>query len=218
MTIESILALIEQARRQEASRGRFRQQMTQKLKEFHLAIRIDAPDRVDCLVHFVEDYIEMAPRLIQCIETTARKIQREQLFAPLLEEVLEGFERPAHSLARFDGLDGLLIKAYLCHRLIEELYENNRSIRNFDLMNTQVLEANLLTHHLIGEPFANELDSSTLLTARTLTSSQSYYELNLTSFALAFREAKGAWIQDRWGSLLTRNHIAFCFSYRTPLG
>lgn len=218
MTIESVLSLIGQARRQEAGRGSFRQQMAQKLDELHLVVGINAPNPVECLVRFVEEYIEMAPRLIECVEATARKSKREELFAPFLDEVLEGFERPSRLLARFDGLDGLLIKAYLCHRLIEEIYESNRSIRNSNLVNTQIIEANLLAHHLIGEPFANELDSSILMTAKRLTSSPSYYELNLTPFAQEFREVKGAWIEDRWDTLLIRNHIAFSFSYRAPLG
>ena len=47
---------------------------------------------------------------------------------------------------------------------MEEMYDNNKSIRNSNLVDVEVIQANLLAHHLIGEPFANELDQATLIT------------------------------------------------------
>lgn len=217
MTLESVLSLIEQARRQEANRGCFRQQMADKLQELHLVIGINNPDPSSCLVSFVEEYIEMAPRLVECVAKSAEQVNRQALFAPFLEAAVKSFERPSAMLARYDGLDGLLIKAYMCHRLIEEMYENNRSIRNANLIDTQTTEANLLAHHLIGEPFANELDSSILVRVRELMSSPSYYDLDLGAFAEEIRQTSGVWMRDCWKKLLIRNHITFKFSYRDPL-
>lgn len=197
--------------------GHFRQQMAEKLTELHPVIGINDADPVSCLVSFVEQYVEMAPRLVECVETSAQQIRRETLFAPFLAAALHAFERPSALLAQYDGMDGLLIKAYLCHRLIEEMYENNRSIRNANLINSQPTQSNLLAHHLIGEPFANELDSSIFITVRDLMSSPSYYELNLVEFANEVREIAAIWMRDYWENLLTRNHIAFKFSYREPL-
>lgn len=217
MTLKSVLSLIDQARRQEANAGRFRRQMADKLRELHLVIGIHDPDPVTCLVRFVEEYVEMAPRLVECVDKSARRIGRHTLFAPFVAAAQTAFERPSVLLSRYDGLDSLLIKAYLCHRLIEEMYENNRSIRNANLVDVQATQANLLAHHLIGEPFANELDNSILITVRQLMSSPNYYELNLAPFAEEIRETTGAWVQDYWETLLTRNHISFSFSYRDPL-
>lgn len=217
MTLHSVLTLIEQARKLEANAGRFSLRMAQKLRELHLVIGIDDADPVACLVRFVEEYVEMAPRLVECVERSARQIGRETLFAPFLAAALNAFERPSVLLARYDNLEALLIKAYLCHRLIEEMYENNRSIRNANLVDIRTTQANLLAHHLIGEPFANELDESILITVRQLMSSPNYYDLNLAVFAEEIRETTGAWMHDYWETLLTRNHIVFSFSYRDPL-
>ena len=96
-------------------------------------------------------------------------------------------------------------------------HENNRSIRNANLVDIRTTQANLLAHHLIGEPFANELDESILITVRQLMSSPNYYDLNLAVFAEEIRETTGAWMHDYWETLLTRNHIIFSFSYRDPL-
>lgn len=217
MTLESVLYLIEQARRQEADNGRFRRQMAEKLSELHLVIRIDDAAPVSCLVRFVEEYIEMAPRLIECVGKSAVEIDRELLFSPFVEAALDYFKRPSVLLARYDGLDGLLIKAYLCHRLMEEMYENNRSIRNSNLVDVQTTQANLLAHHLIGEPFANELDQATLITVRQLARRPEYYQLNLEPFVEEMQQTAGVWMRDYWQTLLTRNHIAFNFAYRDPL-
>ena len=217
MTLQSVLGLIEQARRQESHVGRFRSQMAEKLKELHLVIEIDHVDPVSCLVRFVEEYVEMAPRLVECVERSARLIGQAKLFSPFLAAAVEAFEQPSALLARFDGLDALLIKAYLCHRLLEEMYENNRSIRNANLVDAQTTQANLLAHHLIGEPFANELDSSVLATVHQLMKSPDYFELNLASFVREIRQAGSSGIQDHWQNLLLRNQISFNFSYRDPL-
>lgn len=217
MTLQSVLTLIEQARRQEASKGRYRRQMAAKLQELHLVIGIDDPDPVACLVRFVEEYVEMAPRLVECVEKSARQLNRQMLFAPFLAAALAAFERPSTLISRYDGLDNLLIKGYLCHRLIEEMYENNHSIRNANLVDVQATQANLLAHHLIGEPFANELDSSVLISVRQLVTSPNYYELDLAPFAEDIRRTTGSWMRDYWATLLTRNHISFNFSYRDPL-
>ncbi|MAM00490.1 hypothetical protein [Hydrocarboniclastica marina] len=213
MTHKLVLDLIAQARRQEAQQGLFSQAMAARLAEVQLVADITHADPVSCLVRFVEDYVELAPQLLECIQTSAAKIGRAALFSPFLDAAYGAFSRPSILLARFDGLDALLVKAYLCHRLMEEMHENNRSIRNANLVNSGAAHANILAHHLIGEPFANELDNATLITVHQLMSSPAYYDLNLAKFAEEIRDAAGEVMRHRLETLLTRNQIVFRFSY-----
>ncbi|MFE8073295.1 hypothetical protein QQM79_19730 [Marinobacteraceae bacterium S3BR75-40.1] len=214
MTPETALKIIQQAKRQEAHKGRFHDQMAQKLPQLHVIIGIHDDDPVACLVRFVVEYVEMAPRLIEFVEACAREAGKETLFAPFIEAANGYFTRPSALLIRYDGLDGLLIKAYLCHRLMEEMYENNRSIRNSHLVDIEATQANLLAHHLIGEPFANELDQSILITVRQIAGTPDYYELNLDPFVEQARNAAWDWMREYWQNLLSRNHIQFHFSHR----
>jgi hypothetical protein len=109
------------------------------------------------------------------------------------------------------------MKAYLCHRLLEEMYENNKSIRNSQLCAVEVTQANLLAHQLIGEPFANELDESMLMTVKQVAGSPKYYDLNLNAFVEKAQHQTWNWLRDHWQTLLSRNHIQFHFSYRNAL-
>ncbi len=217
MTLETITQFIEKARRQERESGYFQRTMEERLKALHGIIRIDGDQHVEKLLQFGIEYIETAPRLIQCVDICARNAGVEGLFRPFVEAAGGYFTNPSILLARYDGLEGLLIKAYLCHRLMEEMYENNRSFRNSNLVDMEATLANLLVHHLIGEPFANELDQSILITIRQIAGTRDYYDLNLAPFVEQASDSAWDWMRDHWMNLLARNGIQFHFSYRAGL-
>ncbi|MFW5823607.1 MAG: hypothetical protein ACOCVV_01420 [Marinobacter sp.] len=209
MTPEAVLNIIDQARRQEAHSGEFLRQMREKAARLPTSVTVEGYQPATCLFQFAIEYIEMAPRLIQCVADCARKSGRRGLFDPLIQTAIRYFTQPSLILTRYDGLDGLLIKAYLCHRLMEEMYENNLSTRRSQVVDLEATRANLLAHQLIGEPFANELDESIALTVLNLIGSPDYYELNLDPFVEELRKAAHDWMREYWENLLTRNHIRF---------
>ena len=213
MTPETVLSIIDQAKRQEAQSGQFRRQIAGRLSELPVIIRIRHHQPDSCLLQFAIEYIETAPRLIETVRSCAAEANKRALFRPFLTAATNYFTQPSVLLARYDGLDGLLIKAYLCHRLLEEMYENNRSFRNSQLVEVEATQANLLTHYLIGEPFANELDQSILITARQIVATPDYFELNLDPFVEQARQKAWSSMRDFWQNLLLRNHIQFQFSY-----
>lgn len=212
MTPEAVLNIIDRARRQEARSGAFLRLLQEKADGLPATVRVDCDQPATCLFQFAVEYIEMAPRLIEYVDACARQASCESLFAPFIEAATRYFTQPSILLARYDGLDGLLIRAYLCHRLMEEMYENNRSIRTSQLVDLEATQANLLVHQLIGEPFANELDQSITITVLQIAGSPDYYDLNLDPFVEQARHAAWGWMRDYWENLLLRNHIRFAFS------
>lgn len=209
MTPSAVLHIIDQARRQEARSGTFLGQMAERAASLPDSIAVAGAKPAMCLFQFAIEYIEMAPRLIDCVTTCARDSGHDALFEPFIDAAIRYFTRPSALLAQYDGLDGLLIKAYLCHRLMEEMYENNYSIRTSRLVDLEATQANLLSHHLIGEPFANELDQAIAITVVQIAGTPDYYELNLTPFVEQARDAAWDWMREYWEKLLTRNHITF---------
>lgn len=209
MALAAVLNIIDQARRQEAHSGEFLRQMREKATCLPARVAIEGYQPAMCLFQFAIEYIEMAPRLIDCIDDCARKSGRRRLFDPFIQTAICCFTQPALIFTHTNSLDGLLVKAYLCHRLMEEMYENNLSTRRSKLVDLEVTRANLLVHQLIGEPFANELDESITLTALNLAGSPDYYELNLDPFVSELRKAAHEWMREYWDNLLTRNHIQF---------
>ncbi len=165
-------------------------------------------------LQFAIEYIEMAPRLIECVDACAREAGTAQLFDPFVNAAIGYFTAPSALLVHYDGLDGLLIRAYLCHRLMEDMYENNRSFRRSQLVDLEATRANLLVHELIGEPFANELDDAVAITVRQIAGSPDYYDLNLDPFVARANNAAWDSMRQYWDNLLVRNHIRFTLGNR----
>ena len=214
MTPEAVLSIIDQAKRQEAQNGQFKQHIAARLSALPVIVRINHAEPELCLLQFAIEYIEMAPRLIESVQVCATEARKKGLFRPFISAATNYFVQPSIVLAKYDGLDGLLIKAYLCHRLMEEMYENNRTIRNSQLVDVEATQANLLTHYLIGEPFANELDQSILITVRQIVGTPDYFDLNLDPFVEQARHKAWHWMRKYWQNLLLRNHIEFQLSHR----
>ncbi|WP_166253020.1 hypothetical protein [Marinobacter salicampi] len=209
MTPAAVLDIIDQARRREARSGTFLRQLQAKADGLPATIEVDCSQPATCLFQFAVEYIEMAPRLIECVEACAREADILELFAPFIQAATRYFTQPSVLLARYDGLDGLLIRAYLCHRLMEEMNDNNHSIRSGKLVDIEATQANLLAHQLIGEPFANELDQSITITVLQIAGTPDYYELNLDPFVEQVKHAAWDWMREYWENLLLRNRIQF---------
>ncbi len=207
MTPTAVLDIIDQARRQEARSGAFLRQMQESAAALPSTIVIEGYQPAGCLFQFAVEYIEMAPRLIECVEACAAEAGNSALFAPFIKAAIGYFTQPSVLLVRYDGLGGLLIRAYLCHRLMEEMCENNRCTRASELVDVEATRANLLAHQLIGEPFANELDQSITVTVLQIAGTPDYYELNLDPFVDQTRNAAWDWMKQYWDNLLVRNHI-----------
>lgn len=212
MTPTAVLDIIDQARRQEARSGTFLQQMKRRSEQLPDSVVIRDGDPGLCLFQFAIEYIEVAPRLIDCVETCAHDARIYPLFEPFIQAAIRYFTQPSVMLTQYDGLDGLLIKAYLCHRLMEEMYENNYSIRSSQLVDVEATQANLVAHHLIGEPFANELDESITITVIQIAGSPDYYDLDLAPFVDQARDEAWQQMRRQWEHLLSRNRIRFDLS------
>ena len=209
MTPQAVLEIIDQARRQEARSGAFLRQMKEKAARLPGSVVVDGYQPATSLFQFAVEYIEMAPRLIECVDACAREAGKTELFQPFIDAAIRYFTQPSVLLVRYDGLDGLLIRAYLCHRLMEEMHDNNRSIRASELIDLEATRANLLVHELIGEPFANELDDAITVTVLQIAGTPDYYNLDLDPFVDQVNNQAWDWMRQYWENLLERNHIRF---------
>lgn len=207
MTPEIVLEIIDQARRQEARSGTFFRQVKETAPRLPSSVVVDCQQPANCLFPFALEYIEMAPRLIECVDACAVEAGSRNLFLPFIDSAIRYFTRPSALLLRYDGLDGLLIRAYQCHRLMEEMYENNRSIRASELFDLEATRANLVVHEMIGEPFANELDQTITMTVAQIAGTPDFYNLDLKPFIDQVNNQAWDWMRNYWENLLVRNHI-----------
>jgi len=206
---EAVLEIIHQARRQEAHSGRFFRQVKETTLRLPPSVVVDCRQPAHCLFRFAVEYIEMAPRLIECVDACAVEADSKNLFQPFIDAAIRYFTQPSVLLLRYDGLDGLLIRAYQCHRLMEEMHENNRSIRASELFDLEATLANLVVHEMIGEPFANELDDAITITVAQIARTPDFYNLDLEPFINQVNNRAWDWMRNYWENLLVRNNIRF---------
>lgn len=110
------------------------------------------------LLDFISLYIRSVPNLLNDLKMVATKKKLIRSVQPLIDIALEFFNLPSHALGRRSGLTALMVKAYLAHRLLEEvndacMFHTGTAIVPMDMSFT-----NTIVHTLIGEPFANDMD------------------------------------------------------------
>lgn len=110
------------------------------------------------LLNFIILYIEAVPRLLNELEQAAKEVGLRPAISPLINIAQDFFSLSARTLGPRSGLTAMMVKAYLAHRLLEEvmdvcLYNTGESILPVDMTFT-----NVIVHTLIGEPFANDMD------------------------------------------------------------
>ena len=159
MDISAIRATIELAKRHEKNTGHLRRLLTQQLPFLHAAIHVPQSQSVAALEEFVAAYIDSAPDFLEAAEVIVREAHIEKHAQPLLQLAEDYFRKPSEVRGEI-GLDELMNEAYLLHRVLEELNDRYRVHTGLPLLpaDMDTTAANLIGHHLIGEPFANELD------------------------------------------------------------
>ncbi len=212
MTLDAVYEIIQQVSAAELKSQQYARWLASQLDSLHRVISLQGMDPVSDLRKFVLEYVSLAPRIVECVADCAEQCQRKLLFQPFIDISVEYFVHPSVQVLQHTGLDGLLVRAYQSHRLIEELYENNMSLRDSPICELRATQANLLAHYLIGEPFANEIDQATHVTFRNLVSMPDYYHLDLAIYLAHTNDHKWQPLNMAWLALLDNHNIQMSFS------
>ena len=159
MNINGLRDRVRLAQEHEQNETALRGWLGQRLPELHRSIIIER-DGVETLFEFIRCYIAHVPDVLEAAESVAETAALRTQLLPVLKVAEAFFLEPPDLPADHDGMLALLDEAYLAHRLVEEV--NDRYVINGgeQLIPLDITQANLIVHHLLGEPFANELDAA----------------------------------------------------------
>ncbi len=160
MNIPALRELIQRARQDDAGSGQLARHLHVQLAHLHPSIRLPTDDALSVLSRFVTAYIEQVPDMLEAATQVAREAGIDAQVTPVLKVAEQFFLQPPNLMAGHEGLGGLLDEAYLAHRLVEEVNDRYSSHLGLPLIPMDTTTANLVAHHLIGEPFANQLDEA----------------------------------------------------------
>jgi hypothetical protein len=149
---------IRQANEQEKATHTLRKFVQTQVPLLHESIQLPKKNAADALMDFVVRYISHVPNFLDAIEGLTKEAGIHNYASTFLHIAEDFFIKPPDVIGTHSGLESLLDKAYLAHRLIEEV--NDRVIARYGipLAPMDMTRANLIVHQLIGEPYANELD------------------------------------------------------------
>lgn len=149
-----------------------------RLHQLHKAISTTSNEPENTLLCFVNSFVERTPELIDTLHEIATSPGEEAIIETLTATCMEFFLWPPPLLAGRHGMNSVMGKAYLCHRIIEEFNDCHQVFCNYPLLPLDFTCSNLIVHQLIGEPVANLLDDFVHNTTATLCE-----ECNLSSYS-----------------------------------
>lgn len=170
------------------------------LSSLHSSIAIRSPSPSKALMDFVEDYVDTAPEHIQALHSLAKEAFLSEYVQIFLDLSCTYFISPPEILEPYRGLQGLLNKAYLAHRLMEELNDKVMTLSGgAALAPMDMSTANIVSHELIGDELANQLDHLVLLTIETTPVDENIFENRKVRPFLEKRRLMG-WeeVNKRW--------------------
>ena len=161
MDITLLQQAIRAAKAHELKTGQLKQSLEHRIANLHHSIRLPANNSVPALLNFIIRYIEHVPEFVEAVLDIARESGIQASIEPVVQVACDFFLSPPELIEQRQeavSLESLMDEAYLAHRLIEEVNDRYMNQVGAPLIPMDMTRSNLIIHHLIGEPFANQLD------------------------------------------------------------
>lgn len=137
--------------------------VNQRLNALRVLFTLPASGTDQLVLGFVRDYIASAPKHLSAFQTLAEMTEINSYTQPFLNTAQQFFFEPHPVSDAESGLHALLCKAYLFHRMMEELNDRITLERQLPLAPIDMAYASLIAHTLIGDEQANLLDQTVLI-------------------------------------------------------
>jgi hypothetical protein len=215
--VDAIRNTINMAKLQEQKTDHLHHLLQQQLPQLHNAIQLPEEDSVSALADFVTRYIEHVPDFIEAIEHLTEQAGLYEHASVFLKIAKDYFLQPPTIVEGHSGMDALMDEAYLAHRLMEEINDRFIGRCGIPLAPMDMTRSNLIIHHLIGEPFANELDMAVQYSVELLMNQDKVFSTKqFQQYAEEHRHRGWAEELERWPCLAGDLAINLNFSEPTP--
>lgn len=203
---------IELARSHETKTRELQSFLKVSMSRLHKAIQLSGDDASDALLDFVNQYVDQVPDLL---ETLVRVLKLTGAYeqSKLLVGIVDGFfVNPPELAQQYGGLHGLIAKAYLAHRLVEEMNDRLVLLGRLRLLPVDMTFPNIVVHGLLGEALANKLDLAVHFAIDTLRECDELRHAHLER--LKSPEVRDVWhaLNARWPDLAAHRAVRVCLS------
>ncbi|MBT5388713.1 MAG: hypothetical protein HN817_06715 [Porticoccaceae bacterium] len=134
--------------------------LNERIRHLHHSINLRESDGTKALACFIERYVDLVPDFIGAFEDF---LSSAHITGAIVQQVVtakEFIDTPIEIVSSEEGLEAHMYQAYLAHRLLEELNDLLSSSYDCSVIPVDMTRSNLIVHHIIGEPFANQIDGA----------------------------------------------------------
>ena len=134
--------------------------LEERISHLHRSIVLQDDNGPGSLALFIERYVDMANDVVITLD---RLVEELGISGKVQDQITtaKGFlDIPATIVSRDQGLEARIYQAYLAWRLVEELNDIVHVQCGKPIISLDITTSNLIVHHIIGEPFANQLDDT----------------------------------------------------------
>lgn len=163
------------------------------------AIDISSTSPIDALMNFVTSYTESIPEHLHAFNTLSTQADIDDFVQPFLSLACAYFLKPPPIIEPTHNLANTLEKAYLTHRLLEELNDQVLARSGAALAPLDMSMANIISYGLIGDEQANALDHLVLLSLETEQADKGVFEKRSVRKYMQQKKLAG-WsdVLDKW--------------------
>ncbi|PCK09379.1 MAG: hypothetical protein COA42_04425 [Alteromonadaceae bacterium] len=151
---------ITEARAEEANTHALQNYIESQLPQMHRVINLPEDKAGATMIDFVTRYIEHVPDFVEALTELTKTSGIHSCAEGLLTIAQTYFAKPPELVNDHKGLHALIDEAYLAHRLMEEVNDRIMMKYGIPLVPMDMTVSNLIVHNLLGDDFANELDTA----------------------------------------------------------
>lgn len=137
--------------------------LAQRFNRLHRSIMVqgqNGPDAAEGLALFIERYVGLAVDIVATLKNVTNSIGINGEMAKQVAMAQQFVDIPVTIVSRQQGLESQMYQAYLACRLVEELNDAVHAHYSSPVISGDLTKSNVIVHHIIGEPFANQLDTA----------------------------------------------------------
>ena len=132
----------------------------QRFDHLHHSIMVQGHDVPESLALFIERYVGLATDIVATLNNVIHSIGIGGEMAQQAATAQQFLDIPLTIVSRQQELESQMYQAYLAGRFVEELNDVVETQCGNPVIRVDITRSNLLVHHIIGEPFANQLDAA----------------------------------------------------------
>ena len=132
----------------------------QRFDHLHHSIMVQGHDVPESLALFIERYVGLATDIVATLNNVIHSIGIGGEMAQQAATAQQFLDIPLTIVSRQQELESQMYQAYLAGRFVEELNDVGETQCGNPVIRVDITRSNLLVHHIIGEPFANQLDAA----------------------------------------------------------